>query len=152
MFNALWDLPIGEEEDRGGQAGQGGGWLTRTLSHIELAPIVTVESGRPVNPLNGLDSNQNHAFPLSSRPLTLGRNSLTSPLSASVDFWVLRYFAFGGVKPLDLVTEFFNLLNRANVSEMDPVFGSAFEPLLRFRQPIAGSGARQVQFSLDFEF
>ena len=70
MFNALWDLPIGEEEDRGGQAGQGGGWLTRPLSHIELAPIVTVESGRPVNPLNGLDSNQNHAFPLSSRPLT----------------------------------------------------------------------------------
>lgn len=152
MFNALWDLPIGEEEDRGGQAGQGGGWLTRPLSHIELAPIVSVESGRPVNPLNGLDSNQNHAFPLSSRPLTGGRNSLNAPLLASIDFRVLKYFPFDGVKRLDIVTEFFNLLNRANVSEIDPVFGSALQPIAQFRQPIAGSGARQIQFSLDFEF
>lgn len=38
------------------------GWLTRTFGHIELAPILTVESGQPVNPSTGLDSNQNHAF------------------------------------------------------------------------------------------
>ena len=152
VFNALWDLPIAEEEDTGGHAGEGRGWLTRTLSHIELAPIVTVESGRPVNPLTGLDSNQNHAFPLSSRPLTLGRNSLNSPWWASMDFRVLKYFLFGGVKRLDLVTESFNLLNRTNVSEIDPVFGSASQPIPQFRQPVAGSGARQIQFSLDFEF
>jgi hypothetical protein len=104
----------------------------------------------PVNPLTGLDSNRNHAFSLSSRPLTLGRNSLNSPLLASMDLRVLKYFPFGGVKRLDLVTEFFNLLNRANVS--DPVFGSALQPIPQFRQPIAGSGARQIPFSLDFEF
>ena len=151
VFNALWELPIGEE-DRGANAGEGRGWLAQTFSHIEMAPIVTVESGRPVNPLTGLDSNGNHAFPLSSRPLTLGRNSLNSPLLASIDFRVLKYFPFGGVKRLDIVTEFFNLLNRANVSEIDPVFGSASQPIPQFRQPIAGSGARQIQFSLDFEF
>lgn len=151
VFNALWELPIGEE-DRGANAGEGRGWLAQTFSHIEMAPIVTVESGRPVNPLTGLDSNGNHAFPLSSRPLTLGRNSLNSPLLASIDFRVLKYFPFGGVKRLDIVTEFFNLLNRANVSEIDPVFGSALQPIPQFRQPIAGSGARQIQFSLDFEF
>lgn len=115
VSNALWELPIGEE-DRGANAGEGRGWLAQTFSHIELAPIVTVESGRPVNPLTGLDSNSNHAFPLSSRPLTLGRNSLNSPLLASIDFRVLKYFPFGGLKRLDIVTEFFNLLKRANAS------------------------------------
>ena len=152
VFNALWDLPIGEEEDKGGKAGEGGGWVTETLSHIELAPIVTVESGRPVNPLTGLDSNRSHAFPLSSRPLGFGRNSLNSPLLATIDFRILKYFPFGGVKRLDLVTEFFNLLNRANVSQIDPVVGSDLQPIPQFRQPIAGTGARQIQFSLDFEF
>ena len=117
-----------------------------------MAAIVTVESGRPANPLTGLDSNGNHAFPLSSRPLTLARNSLNPPLLASMDFRVLKYFPFDGVKRLDIVTELFNLLKRANASEIDPVFGSASQPIAQFRQPIAGSGARQIQFSLDFEF
>ena len=152
VFNALWDLPIGEEEDKGGNASEGGGWLTETFSHIELAPIVTVESGRPINPLTGLDSNRSHAFPLSSRPLALGRNSLNSPLLATIDCRVLKYFPLGGVRRLDLVTEFFNLLNRANVSQIDPVFGWGLQPIPQFRQPIAGTGARQIQFSLDFEF
>ena len=103
VFNALWDLPIGEEEDKAGKAGEGGGWLTETFSHIELAPIVTVESGRPVNPLTGLDSNRSHGFPLSSRLLAFGRNSLNSALLATIDFRVLKYLRFGGVKRLDLV-------------------------------------------------
>ncbi len=73
VFNALWDLPIGDDEDNAGKSSQNQGWLTRTFSHIELAPIFTAESGRPVNPLTGLDSNQTHAFPLSARPLGLGK-------------------------------------------------------------------------------
>ena len=152
VFNALWDLPIGEEEDNVAKAEESGGWLTKTFSHIEVAPIVTVESGRPVNPLTGLDSNQSHAFPLSSRPLAFGRNSLNTPLLATMDFRILKYFPFGGVKRLDLVAEFFNLLNGANVSQINPVFGSGLTPMPGFREPIAGTGARQIQFSLDFEF
>jgi hypothetical protein len=50
------------------------------------------------------------------------------------------------------VAEFFNLFNRANVSQINPVFGSGLIPIPGFRQPIAGTGARQIQFSLDFEF
>jgi hypothetical protein len=50
VFNALWDLPIGDEEDNGGKPQENPGRLTQTFSHIELAPILTVESGRPVNP------------------------------------------------------------------------------------------------------
>src|SRR6266481_4449134 len=152
VFNALWDLPIGEEEDKGGKSDESTSWLTETFSHIELAPILTLESGRPVNPLTGLDSNQSHAFPLSARPLALGRDSLNTSGLATMDFRILKYFPFGGVKRLDVVAEFFNLFNSANVSQINPVFGPDLTPMPGFRQPIAGTGARQIQFSLDFEF
>jgi hypothetical protein len=152
VFNALWDLPIGDEEDEGGKSQGSASWLTQTFSRIEVAPILTLESGRPVNPLTGLDSNQSHAFPLGSRPLALGRNSLKTPALATMDFRVLKYFPFGGVKRLDVVAEFFNLFNSANVSQINPVFGSELTSKPGFRQPIAATGARQLQFSLDFEF
>ncbi|MCU1297721.1 MAG: TonB-dependent receptor, partial [Acidobacteriaceae bacterium] len=152
VFNALWDLPIGEEENKAGKSQESAGWLTKTFSHIEIAPILTLESGRPVNPLTGLDSNQSHAFPLSARPLTLGRNSLKTPALATMDVRVLKYFPFGGVKRLDVVAESFNLFNSANVSQINPVFGSGVTPINGFGQAIAGTGSRQLQFSLDFEF
>jgi hypothetical protein len=52
----------------------------------------------------------------------------------------------------DLVAEAFNLFNRANVVRINPIFGTAPVPQPGFLQPIAGAGARQIQFSLDFEF
>ena len=152
VFNALWDLPIGEEEDKGAKPQESTSWVIQPFSHIEVAPILTVESGRPVDPLTGLDSNQSHAFPLSARPLGLGRNSLNTPALATVDCRVLKYFPFGDVKRLDVVAEFFNLFNSANVSQINPVYGSGLTPIPGFRQSIAGTGARQIQFSLDFEF
>jgi hypothetical protein len=152
VFNALWELPIGDEEDKADKPGEAESWLTETFSHIEVAPIFTVGSGQPVNPLTGLDSNRSHAFPLSVRPVGLGRNSLLAPTIATMDFRVLKYFPFGESRHLDVVAEFFNLLNRANVSQINPVFGSHPTPLPGFGQPIEGTGARQIQFSLDFEF
>jgi outer membrane receptor for ferrienterochelin and colicin len=152
VFNALWELPIGDEEEKGRELEENTGWLTQAFSHIELAPILTLESGRPANPLTGLDSNQSHAFPLSARPLALGRNSLNTSALATMDFRILKYFPFGGVQRLDVVAEFFNVFNSANVSQINPVYGSGLTPISGFRQPIAGTGARQIQFSLDFEF
>src|SRR6266478_3870630 len=152
VFNALWELPIGDEEEKSGKSQENTGWLTQAFSHIEVAPILTLESGRPVNPLTGVDSNQSHAFPLSARPLGLGRNSLKTSALATIDFRILKYFPFGGVKRFDIVAEFFNLFNSANVSQINPVFGSGLTSIPGFKQPIAGTGARQIQFSLDFEF
>lgn len=54
--------------------------------------------------------------------------------------------------PPTSTSEGFNLFNSANVSQINPVFGSGLAPIPGFNQPIAGSGARQVQFSVDFEF
>jgi hypothetical protein len=152
VFNALWELPIGDEEDKPTQSSKHKGWLTRTFSHIELAPIFTAGTGQPVNPLTGVDSNLSHAFPLSARPLGFGRNSIETTSTVNMDFRVLKYFPFGGARHLDVVTEFFNLFNHPNFTQINPVFGSGVAPIGGFQQPIASSGARQVQFSLDFEF
>ena len=152
VFNALWDLPIGDEDDAAKNPRQDSGWLTRTFNHIEIAPIFTAESGRPVDPLVGLDSNQSGAFPLSARPLGFARNSIQTPATATMDMRIVKYFPFGGLRRLDLVAEFFNLFNRTNIAQINPVFGSSLSPLPGFGRPIEGAGARQVQFSLDFEF
>jgi hypothetical protein len=117
-----------------------------------VAPILTVESGRPVNPLTGIDSNGSHPFPLSARPAGFGRNSLTTPTLANVDLRVLKYFPFGKTARLDLVAEAFNLMNRASVVQINPVFGIGPVPQPDFLRPITGAGARRIQFSLDFEF
>jgi hypothetical protein len=152
VCNALWDLPIGEEEEGTHRANENHGWFVRAFSHIEIAPIFSAESGRPVDPLSGLDSNRSDAFPLSSRPLGLARNSLETPATVTLDLRVLKYFPFGESRHLDLVAESFNLLNRANVAQINPVFGSSLTPIAGFRQPTGGLGARQIQFSVDFEF
>jgi hypothetical protein len=149
VFNALWELPIGDDEP--GKPAQDN-WVTRIFGHIEVAPIFTVESGRPVNPLTGLDSTRSGAFPLSIRPLGFGRNSFKSPLLMNTDFRVLKYFPVGKTARLDLVAEAFNLFNRANVTRLNPVFGTGAMAQAGFLQPLAAAGARQIQFSLDFEF
>jgi carboxypeptidase family protein/TonB-dependent receptor-like protein len=152
VFNALWELPIGDEEDKPTNTKDNSGWLTKTFSHIEVAPIFSIESGRPVNPLTGLDSNLSHAFPLSSRPLGFNRNSIETPGQANMDFRLLKYFPFGKSSHLDLVAESFNLLNHPNVSEINSIFGTSLSAIPGFGQPIDGTGARRIQFSLDFEF
>jgi outer membrane receptor protein involved in Fe transport len=150
VFNGTWDLPIADEEDK--PADTAFSWWQRALGHIEIAPILTIESGQPANPLSGLDSNQSHAFPLSSRPLDFGRNSLKTPYNASLDFRALKYFPIASRGKLDFVVEFFNLFNHANATQLNPFFGTGGAPLGSFGQPIEGLNARQIQFSIDFEF
>ena len=149
VFNALWELPIGDEEP--GKPPKDD-WVTKVFGHIEVAPIFSATSGRPVNPLTGVDTYGLMVWPLSARPAGFGRNSFTTPGIVNVDFRLLKYFPMGKTAKLDLVAEAFNLLNHANVTRINPVFGSGATPLPSFLQPLAGAGARQIQFSLDFEF
>ena len=149
VFNALWELPIGDEEP--GKPPKDD-WVTKVFGHIEVAPIFSATSGRPVNPLTGVDTYCLMVWPLSARPAGFGRNSFTTPGIVNVDFRLLKYFPMGKTAKLDLVAEAFNLLNHANVTRINPVFGSGATPLPSFLQPLAGAGARQIQFSLDFEF
>jgi len=69
-----------------------------------------------------------------------------------MDLRVLKYFLFGEYKHLDLVTESFNLFNHPNIAQINPIYGSNLPPMPGFGQATEGVGARQIQFSLDFEF
>ena len=148
VANGTFDLPIGDEDAPGTREGI----LTKIFKNIELAPIVTVQSGQPVNPLTGLDSNNSQPWPLSARPAGFGRNTLLMPATAAVDFRVLKFFPVGEHAHLDVVAESFNLFNHTNVSQLNPYFGSGPTPLLSFGTPINALNSRQIQFSLDFEY
>jgi len=150
VASALFDLPIGDEEDR--QAGETPGAWVRAFSHIEIAPILTVGSGGPVNVVTGGDDNGTRAFPFTSRPPGLSRNAARLPSSASLDVRILKYFNIKPHGKLDLVVEAFNLLNRTNVSQINAVYGPLLTPRAAFGRPIEAGIARQIQFSLDFEF
>ena len=155
VLSGLFDLPFGEAEEGGRPASSGarnGGLFNRLLSNVELGPIVDIGSGRPVNPLTGVDSSLNDAFPLSSRPLGFGRNSLRTPSLANVDLRVLKAIFFEGGRHLDLVVESFNVFNHTNVTAINPYFGSEPMPLPGFRTPIESLNARQIEFSIDFEY
>ena len=153
VFDALWDLPIGpDEDDPHPVSGQSSSWFDRAFGHIEVAPILIWGTGRPVNPLVGLDVSRSNAFPLADRPLDFGRNSLRTGNLESLDFRVLKYFRFGEYAHLDLVAEAFNLFNHPNVAEINPYFGSGASPLPGFGAPIDGLTARRVEFSIDFEY
>jgi carboxypeptidase family protein/TonB-dependent receptor-like protein len=150
VASALFDLPIGEDEDR--KTGDVPGAWVRAFSHIEIAPILMLGSGGPVNVVTGGDENRSHAFPFTSRPLGLSRNAARLPSSATLDLRVLKYFSIKPHGKLDLVVEAFNLLNRTNVSQINAVYGPLSTPRSAFGRPIEAGVARQIQFSLDFEF
>jgi hypothetical protein len=71
---------------------------------------------------------------------------------ANVDTRILKYFPVGKTGKLDIVAEAFNLLNRPNVAQVNPVFGPGSIALPGFLQPLTGVGPRRIQFSLDYEF
>jgi hypothetical protein len=154
VFDALWDLPIGpDEDDPKPSAGPAKTtWLDQIFGHIEVAPIFTIGSGRPVNSLVGLDANRGNVFPLAARPLGFARNSIKTSRTEQLDFRILKYFPFGESAHLDIVAEAFNLFNHPNVAQINPYFGTGAAPLPSFGQPVESLGARRIEFSLDFEF
>jgi outer membrane receptor protein involved in Fe transport len=153
VLSGLFDLPFGDDEETGSHSRKtNAGFLDRMLRNVELAPIITVSSGRPVDPLTGLDSNRSLAFPLSSRPLGLGRDTLHTPPMAMVDLRILKAIYFSPQKHLDLVVESFNLLNHTNVNFINPLFGPGSSPVQGFAQPMDAFPARQVEFSIDLEY
>jgi hypothetical protein len=93
-----------------------------------------------VNPLVGIDANRSHAFPVNSRPLGMGRDSLSTPAQFDVDLRILKFFRVRDRGKLDFVAESLNLLNHKNVAI--PTYG----------MPERAASSRQVQFSIDFEF
>jgi hypothetical protein len=69
-----------------------------------------------------------------------------------LDVRVLKYFKLGEHGKLDFVAEAFNLLNHTNVIGLNRIFGSGTVPIPTYGTPDKAALARQLQFSIDFEF
>jgi Carboxypeptidase regulatory-like domain/TonB dependent receptor-like, beta-barrel len=147
VFSGTFDLPFGDEEGRKPKR-----LIAKVFSNITAAPILTIGSGRPINPLTGFDAEHSGAFPLSSRPLGFARNTLHTPNQVQLDLRVLKYFKIGEHGKLDLVAESFNLLNHTNVIGLNQFFGPGVSPIPVFGTPDRAAISRQLQFSIDFEF
>jgi Carboxypeptidase regulatory-like domain/TonB dependent receptor/TonB-dependent Receptor Plug Domain len=148
VFSGTFDLPLGDDDE----GKKPDSFIAKIFGNIEAAPILTIESGRPVDPLNGFDANRSGAYPLSSRPLGFGRNSLGTSTQAQLDLRVLKFFTVGEYGKLDFVVESFNLLNHTNVSALNQFYGTQSSPLPTFSMGNKAGIPRQLQFSLDFEF
>ena len=98
-----------------------------------------------------IDPSRSGAFPLSARPLGLGRNSLLTQGTANVDLGVIKTVRFGE-RHVDLVAQFFNLFNHVSASAINPFFGTSSVPLAGFGQPIQGVSARQIQLAVNLEY
>jgi hypothetical protein len=148
VFSGTFDLPFADEEE----GKKSSGVIAKLFGNIEAAPILIIGSGRPVNPLTGFDANRSDAFPLSSRPLGFGRNSLVIPSQVQFDLRVLKFFKIGEHGKLDFVAESFNVLNHTNVVALNQFYGPENSPIPVFTTPNKAGIPRQLQFSLDFEF
>jgi len=155
VLSALFD--VFEDENKGKQVESkrrtlGQKLWAQLLGRLEFAPILTFTSGRPIPVLTGEDSNHSQAYPLTSRPLGSGRNALLGPKGFVVDLRAVKYFDTGGRGKLDLEVDIFNLFNHFNVDQLNNVYGTGLDPVSSFRNRVGAQNARQIQFTLDFEF
>ncbi|HYL14272.1 MAG TPA: TonB-dependent receptor [Terriglobales bacterium] len=148
VFSGTFDLPFGDEDEGKKPTGT----IAKLFGNIEMAPILTIGSGRPIDPLTGFGANRSGAIPLSSRPLGFGRNSLRTGTHEQLDLRVLKFFKVGEHGKLDFVVESFNLLNHTNVVALNQFYGVENSPIPVFAAPDKAGIPRQLQFSIDFEF
>jgi hypothetical protein len=152
VVSSLFDLPIGDDENERGKPPKQRGLIETLFGHIEAAPIVSFNSGRPVNALTGNDEERSRAYPLASRPLGFGRNTLHTPRFINADLRVVKYIPYGERRRLDFVAEAFDLLNHPNVMSLNPFYGSTAVPLPTFGTVTRVNDPRQIRFSIDFEY
>ncbi len=79
-------------------------------------------------------------------------NTLRTSTQVQLDLRLLKYFKVGEHGKLDFVAESFNLLNHTNVVRLNQFFGPGAVPISVFKTPNRAGIARQLQFSIDFEF
>lgn len=109
---------------------------------LRLSGIVTLASGRPYTALAGVDFNgdglpaNDRARRVATDPASrVGRNRGLTPGFASVDVRLARRIALSKRMALELLAEAFNLLDRANFSDVNNVFGPGSFPGAPQRDP-----------------
>ena len=134
-------------------------------SAVQVAGIVSIGSGLPFNILTGSDLNgdgdggnfpadrarTNPADPATS----VGRNAGRMPMEATVDLRVSRRWRLGGRTSIEPMFEVFNLLNRANFTAINNVFGTGpfpDAPLPGYGQFQRAAAPRQAQLAVKVVF
>ena len=124
------------------------------LGDFKFAALATLESGRFFTIFTGADSNLD-GNPNSDRLGLLGRNTLQGPPYRSVDLRVAREFGLGGHTRGEVSLDVFNVFNRANVRDLNTVWGS-FDPnvpaIPSFNTPRDVFNPRQAQLGLKVRF
>jgi len=84
----------------------------------------------------------------------LGRNTLTGPGLATLDFSILKNLNLSETKRLQFRAEFFNLLNHANFAlpDFDPFLSNGTRDSQAGKITSTNTTARQIQFALKFIF
>ncbi|HKX26741.1 MAG TPA: TonB-dependent receptor, partial [Blastocatellia bacterium] len=133
---------------------------------FELSSILTLQSPRPFTIFAGFDANED-TNPVTDRVGLSGRNTYLGDGLRTVDLRLSRSFSFGQEKKrLQLIAECFNLFNRANVNEVNTVYGApdfvgrapheykdgAVAPNPFFGTPRNVFNPRQFQFAAKFLF
>jgi len=139
-LTALWEVKFGTE-----------GWK-KVVGKLELAPILTIGSGRPVDPLVGVDANHSGAWPFDVRPVGLARNSLKTPTVANVDFRISKQISVPEHGHVSLMVDFFNMLNRRNITQLNQFYGAGAIGLSGFATPLGPQRPRENQFAVEWEF
>ncbi len=150
-LSGLWVLGPDMDDPQDQAKGPSTNLWMRAVTGLEFAPIFSAASGFRANALTGQDSNQEHIYPFAARPFGLSRNALETAPNVDFDLRILKMVPVWRGH-LDIVAESFNLLNHTNVSLLNTAYGSNSASQVGFAAPIAASSARQIQFSLDYEY
>lgn len=122
----------------------------RAFGGFQLSYIFTYASRLPFNVLTGNDRNGDTNN--NDRPVGVGRNTGAGFDFSSLDARLSRRFVFTEKFNLELLVEGFNILNRANYSVPNNVFGTGSAPLATFGRPTAAFDARQIQLGFRLNF
>lgn len=123
------------------------GWVRQGFEGVTLAPIFTVGSGRPLNPLLTTDTYRTGAYPISARPIGFGRNSFWTPGTVSVDLRVMKTILINNERArVQFGGEVFNLLNHTNRLRVSPFYTNSFGALIEAQNP------RRIQLMFQLEY
>jgi hypothetical protein len=126
--------------------------IVRLPLRIDLAPVLFVSSGQPLNPLTGVDNNGDTIF--NDRPAGARRNTLRTSGFRQLDLGIVREFhtTRGAI---ELRADVFNVLNTVNFSGFFNFGASGVRPdetgTLAYQPTVAGP-ARQFQFQARYRF
>ncbi|MBC7798596.1 MAG: TonB-dependent receptor [Pyrinomonadaceae bacterium] len=126
------------------------GFIKTVFGGFQTSYIFTYASRLPFNVLTGNDRNGDTNN--NDRPIGTARNTGKGFDFSSLDVRVSRRFQVTERFNVEFLAEGFNILNHANYSVPNNVFGTGTTPLAAFGTPTAAFDPRQIQFGMRLNF